>query len=257
MEECGWWESLVAAALSLGPVPAHVAFIMDGNRRWARKRGLAVAKGHELGYHKLEQTLRWCLALGVRHVSVFAFSSENFSRPREEVNALFALAEKQFTQMLEDDHILQKLRVRVRVLGDLERLPSSLQVLIHEVVDKSKHFEALTLSICLAYSSSVEMDHVLSCVSKQVKLGKTSPEDISPEVLSQFLYTADSPYPDPDMIIRTSGETRLSDFMLWQGTRSFLSFPSAFWPDLSILQFALAILEYQRAESFRRAIEAA
>eukprot|EP00475_Leptophrys_vorax_P039372 TRINITY_DN7107_c0_g1_i1.p1 TRINITY_DN7107_c0_g1~~TRINITY_DN7107_c0_g1_i1.p1 ORF type:complete len:283 (-),score=67.20 TRINITY_DN7107_c0_g1_i1:8-805(-) len=245
-----WWswtsdtlEDAVAAVLKQGACPKHVAFIMDGNRRFARGKGLPVPEGHKLGYLKLQETLQWCLRLGVEVVTVYAFSIENFSRTQDEVDALMSLAEEKFDQIIREDEIVQKYGVSIRVLGDISRLPTSLQASIARAVQFSAHNDKSILNVCFSYISTEELERSKREIEAGITKGQLLSTDVTSELISQCMYTEDCP--EPDIIIRTSGETRLSDFMLWQGGTSHLTFSKVLWPDLSLLDFAWLMMKYQ------------
>uniref|UniRef100_A0A3B3R464 Alkyl transferase n=1 Tax=Paramormyrops kingsleyae TaxID=1676925 RepID=A0A3B3R464_9TELE len=207
--ELSFIEKLTANILKAGPMPKHVAFIMDGNRRYARKCHVERQEGHTQGFDKLAETLRWCLNLDIREVTVYAFSIENFKRSKEEVEGLMELARQKFKKLLEEQGNLEKHGVCIRVLGDLTLLPLDLQQLIAQAVVGTR----------------------------------THNNDVSESLLSKCLYSSGSP--DPDLLIRTSGELRLSDFLLWQTSYSCLVFQSVLWPEYSFWNLCEAILQYQ------------
>nr|XP_009486489.1 PREDICTED: dehydrodolichyl diphosphate synthase isoform X2 [Pelecanus crispus] len=202
-------ERFCANIIKAGPMPKHVAFIMDGNRRYAQKCHVERQQGHSQGFDKLAQTLRWCLNLGIREVTVYAFSIENFKRSKEEVDGLMDLARQKFSRLLEEQESLKKHGVCIRVLGDLPLLPLDIQELIAQAVLATKNYN----------------------------------NDVSESLLDKCLYTNNSP--DPDLLIRTSGEVRLSDFLLWQTSHSCLVFQSVLWPEYSFWNLCEAILRFQ------------
>uniref|UniRef100_A0A3B3TMZ9 Alkyl transferase n=1 Tax=Poecilia latipinna TaxID=48699 RepID=A0A3B3TMZ9_9TELE len=202
-------EKISANILMAGPMPKHVAFIMDGNRRFARKKKLERHDGHMQGFNKLAETLRWCKHLNIPEVTVYAFSIENFKRSKEEVDGLLDLARQKFERLLEEQENLEKHGVCIRVLGDLNMLPLDLQEVI----------------------------------AKAVVMTKNHNNDVSEALLSECLYSSNSP--NPDLLIRTSGEVRLSDFLLWQTSHSCLVFQSVLWPEYSFWNLCEAIVQYQ------------
>ncbi|XP_009880489.1 PREDICTED: dehydrodolichyl diphosphate synthase isoform X2 [Charadrius vociferus] len=202
-------ERFCANIIKAGPMPKHVAFIMDGNRRYAQKCHVERQQGHSQGFDKLAQTLRWCLNLGIREVTVYAFSIENFKRSKEEVDGLMDLARQKFSRLLEEQESLKKHGVCIRVLGDLPLLPLDIQELIAQAVLATRNYN----------------------------------NDVSESLLDKCLYTNNSP--DPDLLIRTSGEVRLSDFLLWQTSHSCLVFQSVLWPEYSFWNLCEAILRFQ------------
>ncbi|XP_010127511.1 PREDICTED: dehydrodolichyl diphosphate synthase isoform X4 [Chlamydotis macqueenii] len=197
-------ERFCANIIKAGPMPKHVAFIMDGNRRYAQKCHVERQEGHSQGFDKLAQTLRWCLNLGIREVTVYAFSIENFKRSKEEVDGLMDLARQKFSRLLE---------------------------------------EQCFLNVCFAYTSRHEISNAVREMAWGVEQGLLEPSDVSESLLDKCLYTNNSP--DPDLLIRTSGEVRLSDFLLWQTSHSCLVFQSVLWPEYSFWNLCEAILRFQ------------
>lgn len=258
LRRSSWLTRTVLRALRHGgPIPRHVAFIMDGNRRWARRSKLEVHEGHLRGGEKLSESLQWCLDANVSTVTVYAFSLENFKRPAEEVAEIMRMCEEKFREMLEESDTIARNRVRVRVLGDLSRVPPSLSALMRRVMGHTASFtDGPTLNICFAYTGRFD---IASGVAKAVSLcdeGKMRPEDISEKSLGAFLSSQDgdtgsSSAGYPELLIRTSGETRISDFLLWESCFSVISFSDVLWPDLSAWDFVFLILGYQAKERAR------
>ncbi|XP_028837377.1 dehydrodolichyl diphosphate synthase complex subunit DHDDS isoform X2 [Denticeps clupeoides] len=213
-------ERISANILKAGPMPKHVAFIMDGNRRYARKRHVERQEGHSQGFEKLAETLRWCLNLDIHEVTVYAFSIENFKRSKEEVDGLMELAKQKFVRLLEEKENLEKHGVCIRVLGDMSLLPLDLQEIIAQAVVATRAHNKCFLNVCFAYTSRHEIANAVKEMAWGVQQGLIKSSDVSDELLSQCLYSRNSP--NPDLLIRTSGEVRLSDFLLWQlsGLRS-------------------------------------
>ncbi|PWA20622.1 hypothetical protein CCH79_00011549, partial [Gambusia affinis] len=208
--ELGW-------QLTAGPMPKHVAFIMDGNRRFARKKKLERHDGHMQGFNKLAETLRWCKHLNIPEVTVYAFSIENFKRSKEEVDGLLDLARQKFERLLEEQENLEKHGVCIRVLGDLNMLPLDLQQVIAKAVVMTKNHNKCFLNVCFAYTSRYEITNAVREMAWGVEQGLIKASDVSEALLSECLYSSNSP--NPDLLIRTSGEVRLSDFLLWQKAR--------------------------------------
>ncbi|XP_034762571.2 dehydrodolichyl diphosphate synthase complex subunit DHDDS-like isoform X2 [Acipenser ruthenus] len=224
-------------------MPKHVAFIMDGNRRYARKLHVERQQGHTQGFDKLAETLRWCLNLEIREVTVYAFSIENFKRAKDEVDGLMELARQKFSRLLDEQEDLEKHGVCIRVLGDLTLLPLDIQKLIAQAVLATKNHNKCFLNVCFAYTSRHEITNAVKEAAWGVEQGLIKPSDVSEFLLDECLYTSNSP--DPDLLIRTSGEVRLSDFLLWQTTYSCLVFQSILWPEYSFWNLCEAILQYQ------------
>ncbi|XP_066494522.1 dehydrodolichyl diphosphate synthase complex subunit DHDDS isoform X2 [Tiliqua scincoides] len=215
--ELSFWERLGVGVIRAGPMPRHIAFIMDGNRRFAEKQKVKKLEGHSQGFAKLTETLQWCLSLGIREVTVYAFSIENFKRSKEEVDGLMELARQKFTRLLEEQENLEKHGVCVRMLGDLTLLPQDIQQLIAKIELTTSRYNSCFLNICLAYTSREEISHAVQELAWGVEQGLLQPSDVSESLIDKCLYSCKSPH--PDILIRTSGEVRLSDFLLWQKAR--------------------------------------
>ncbi|XP_077977079.1 dehydrodolichyl diphosphate synthase complex subunit DHDDS-like [Glandiceps talaboti] len=239
-----WFTKFCANVLKEGPIPRHVAFIMDGNRRFARKSHLHRHEGHVKGFDKLADTLEWCLDLGITEVTVYAFSIENFKRTKEEVDGLMELARQKFAKLMEEKDMIQKYGVCVRVLGDISLLPNDVQDAIADAVNFSKDNDKAVLNVCFAYTSRHEITTAIQELATGVEDGYLKASDVSEEMLEKCLYTNHSQ--DPDLLVRTSGEVRLSDFLLWQSAFSVLSFVKVLWPEFSIWHLFAAVLQYQQ-----------
>ncbi len=213
-------------------LPGHIAFIMDGNGRWAKKRLLPRKAGHREGVKTMRKIVNACFDIGMRYVTVFAFSTENKNRPEDEVNSLFALMQEYFTEFLGE---MLDNGIRITVMGDISYFPESLRNIISEAVASSKECTRGTLNIALNYGARDEM---LRAVNAAVDGGK----HITADELSSLLYTSD--IPDPDLIVRTGGESRLSNFMLYQCAYSELIFTKILWPDLDIKKLYEILNEY-------------
>ncbi|GFN80859.1 ditrans,polycis-polyprenyl diphosphate synthase ((2e,6e)-farnesyl diphosphate specific) [Plakobranchus ocellatus] len=239
-----WLQRFCEAVLKSGPVPRHVAIIMDGNRRFAVKNSMEKCEGHVKGFDKLAETLEWCLDLGITEVTVYAFSIENFKRSPDEVNGLLELSRQKFAKLLEERNLIQEHGVCVRILGDIALLPRDLQELLAEAVTISANNDRAILNVCFAYTSRDDMCHAMREMTDGVKEGFIRESDISEGLLEKCLYTSHSRH--VDLLIRTSGEVRLSDFLLWESAYSCLAFVKVLWPEFSIWNLYAAILHYQR-----------
>lgn len=200
-------------------------------------------QGHVLGFEKLAETLDWCLQLGIKEVTVYAFSVDNFKRSKEEVEGLMELARQKFSQVLQRKELIMKYGVRVKVLGDLTLLPKEVLEQVARAVIMSQDNKNAFLNVCFAYSSQHEMTEAIKRMATGVEEGLLLPNDVTEELLEQCLYTGESP--PPDLLIRTSGEVRLSDFLLWQSSYSCLSFQDVLWPEFSVWNLFSSILQYQ------------
>ncbi|MCD6503161.1 MAG: di-trans,poly-cis-decaprenylcistransferase [Euryarchaeota archaeon] len=228
-----------------GPIPRHVGIIMDGNRRYAKKLGLDPKLGHVFGAQKLEEVLKWCLDLGIREVTLYAFSTENFKRSKEEVEHIFNLMKSKLEE-LEKSDMIHKNKVQVRFIGRLELLPDDLRKTMRKIEDLTKDYDRYRLNVAVAYGGRSEIVDAIKNIVRDVIEGRIHVEDISEALISKYLYTKDSL--DPDLIIRTSGEERLSNFLIWQSAYSELYFVDALWPEFTKLDFLLAIRSYQKRE---------
>ena len=209
-------------------VPAHVAIIMDGNGRWARARGLPRTMGHKKGVEAVREAVRTAGDLGISYLTLFAFSSENWRRPEAEVTDLMGLLKAFIRRDLADLH---RENVRIRIIGEREHLRSDILPLLLEAEETTRNNTALTLVIAFNYGSRDEITRAMQKIAREVEAGRLQPQAITAELIDAHLDTAGMP--DPDLIIRTSGEERLSNFLLWQGAYSELVFVPEFWPDFS------------------------
>ena len=225
--------------------PEHVAIILDGNRRWAYERSLNPWIGHQLGADKIEDLLDWCLDLDVKSITLYAFSTENFRRNPQEVNKILEIAEEKLFEILTDERI-QRNKVRGKVIGRPKLLPEKLQRLIAQVEESTKDYHEHFLNVALAYGGRAEIVDATKKIAQEVETGALSPKEIDEQLFEQYLYTAHMPKQDPDVIIRTSGEERLSGFLLWQSAYSELCFLDVNWPDFRRIDFLRAVRTYQR-----------
>ncbi|MEM4461564.1 MAG: polyprenyl diphosphate synthase [Candidatus Bathyarchaeia archaeon] len=239
-----WW---LYRQVRNGSIPQHVALILDGNRRWARSRGLPPWIGHEYGARKVEDLLKWCLELGVPILTLFVFSTENFHRPREEVENLMSIFRRYLEKLLDDESIHRNM-VRVKFIGRLDLLPDDLSKLAKAIEESTKDYSSRWLNIAIAYGGRLEIVDAVKRISTKVAEGLLKPEDIDERILEEHLYTSHLPKPDPDLIIRTSGEERLSGFLLWQSAYSELCFLDVYWPEFRRIDLLRAIRTYQRRE---------
>ncbi len=223
------------------PAVRHIAIIMDGNGRWAAERGLPRAEGHRQGVESVRRTLEAAMELGVSHLTLFSFSSENWSRPEQEINDLFGLLRRFVRRDLADLH---KNGVKIRVIGARTGLESDILRMLDEATELTKDNTALDLTIAFNYGARDEIARAAQRIAEDVKAGAMDASDVTPEKFSTYLDTAG--LPDPDLLIRTSGELRLSNFLLWQLAYAEFVFVDVYWPDFSKDVFAAAIAEYQQ-----------
>ncbi|MBQ8620761.1 MAG: isoprenyl transferase [Oscillospiraceae bacterium] len=222
------------------PAPRHIAIIMDGNGRWAKKRGLPRTAGHAAGAEAFRRIANYCRTLGVEYLTVYAFSTENWKRSEEEVSGIMKLLGKYLQEALQD---MEKNRVRFRFFGDLTRLSPELQKLCRDAENRSAEYD-VQVNFCLNYGGRDEIVRAARRFAQEVAEGKRQPEELTEEVLSDYLYSAG--VPDPELIIRPSGELRTSNFLLWQSAYSEYVFMDILWPDFGTKDLDKAIAEYHR-----------
>jgi undecaprenyl diphosphate synthase len=223
------------------PIPRHVAIIMDGNGRWAERRGLPRSAGHSMGVEAVRRTVRAAMELGLQYLTIFSFSSENWTRPQSEINELMGLMRRFIRRDLAELH---QNGVRIHVIGERDRVDGELLQLIDDAIALTQHNSTLNLVIAFNYGARAEIAKAARQLAERVKEGSLEPAAITPEALAAQLDT--QALPDPDLVIRTSGELRLSNFLLWQSAYAELVFLDAFWPE-----FGRELLE-QAIDEFRR-----
>ena len=226
-----------------GAVPAHIAIIMDGNGRWAKGRSLPRPLGHHAGMGAVRQVVEGCLEAKVEVLTLFAFSQENWQRPPIEIEALMGLLEEYIAREAEQ---LRGRGVRVRVLGELDRLAPNARRAVERVMEDTAHGTELALNLCISYSSRAEIARAARRLAEEVAAGRLDPAEIDEEAVARRLLTA--PWPDPDLLIRTSGEMRISNFLLWQLAYAELYVTPVLWPDFTRRHLFEAILEFQRRD---------
>ena len=219
-------------------IPTHIAIIMDGNGRWAKERGKERSFGHQAGVDTVRRITSECVRLGVKFLTLYTFSTENWSRPETEIAALMGLV----LSSLEDE-IFMKNNVRFQVVGDMQRLPQSVQDKLRETMEHTAQNSAMTMVVALSYSSRWELTKAAKSIASDVKAGRLQLEDITEELMNQRLETAFMP--DPELLIRTGGELRISNYMLWQIAYSELYFCDTYWPDFNEADLHQAIASYQ------------
>lgn len=224
-------------------IPEHLAIIMDGNGRWAEKRHLSRIIGHRQGVETVQTIIAECLRLGIRHLTLYAFSSENWGRPRDEVDALMRLLA---TFLQRELNRLRSRDIRFTAIGELERLPTKIRNILEKAIRETANNKALTLTLALSYGSRNELTRAARRLAEKAASGELDPAAIDDDCLAAELDTAG--FPDPDLVIRTSGEMRISNFLLWQAAYAEFYFTEVFWPDFSVAQLHAALEEYARRE---------
>lgn len=231
-------ESIVTTKL-----PKHIAIIMDGNGRWAKQKGMARAFGHENGTKSVRETVEAAAELGIENLTLYAFSTENWNRPKLEVQTLMRLL---VSSLKKEIKTLQKNNIKLSAIGNLNTLPKGVHKELYEVIENTKSNNRMTLTLALSYGSREELLNTVKEISIKVKNNIISPEKIDESIINEHLYTQN--LPDVDLLIRTSGEQRISNFLLWQIAYAELYFTSVLWPDFRNQHLYKAIIEYQKRE---------
>lgn len=241
------YEKWLWKQIEKGDKPKHVGIILDGNRRWARSRGLPPWIGHERGAQKVEELLRWCYDTGIKTLTIYVFSTENFLRTKREVEEIMNLAQKYIEKAMGSKEI-HEYEVRVKAIGKLELLPPKLREAIEKIEKATERYNKHYLNIAIAYGGRSEIIDAVIRIAEKVEKGILHANEINEEVFEKHLYTSHLPNPYPDLIIRTSGEERLSGFLLWQSAYSELVFLDIYWPDFRKIDLWRAIRIYQKRE---------
>ncbi len=233
--------SVGSGDLDKDKLPKHVAIIMDGNGRWAKKHFLSRIKGHEKGSEAVRAIVRAGREIGIAYLTLYAFSTENWQRPKREVDAIMSLLIKflksEQKELLEND-------IRLHAIGQIERLPAAVQQTLHETMNLTKNNTALQLNLALSYGGRAELIHMAQEIAKKSKSGEIDPDAIDGDIVAEHLYTKG--IPDPDLLIRTSGEMRISNFLLWQIAYSEIYVTPTYWPDFGKDEFLDIMIAYQR-----------
>lgn len=241
-----FYEWYISRGLDSNSMPKHIAIIMDGNRRYSKVQGdINVIKGHEIGVDTLEKVLDWSIDLGIKIVTAYAFSTENFNRTREEVEGLMNLFIKNFKRIVSNEKI-HKNEVKIKVVGRLDLLPESVREAILEAEESTVHHNKKLFNLAIGYDGRLEIVDAIKKIVEDVKAEKIAEDEIDEKLVSDNLYTAG--LEDPNLIIRTSGEERLSGFLLWQSSYSELYFCDSLWPELRKIDYLRAIRDYQQRE---------
>lgn len=222
-------------------LPRHIAIIMDGNGRWAKKRGLSRAAGHKAGVEVVKKTVEACSEEGIKVLTIYAFSTENWKRPKQEIKFLMGYL-KDFLVKYRDE--LNKNNIRLTAIGQLERLPAGVRKELDKTIGLTKNNQGLRFNLALSYGGRTEIVEAVKTLIREFQNKKRSPDQIGEGLFAEYLYTKD--LPDPDLLIRTSGEMRISNFLLWQLSYSEMYFTDKFWPDFEKQDLMQAIAEYGR-----------
>mgnify|MGYP000023413198 CR=1 FL=1 len=228
-----------------GEMPKHIAIILDGNRRWARKENLSLDLAYSMGGKNVEKVLDWCLELKIPSLTLFGLSTENLGRRPEELKPVLKTIKEELEKALSDERIYKN-RVKVSILGNKKLLPSDIREVAEELEERTKAHDRFHLNLAIAYGGRNEIVNAVKRIGKEVEEGRLKPEEINEEIFEKYLYTAHLPHPEPDIIIRTSGEERISNFLLWQSAYSELVFLDVYWPEFRKIDLLRAIRTYQR-----------
>ena len=226
-------------------IPKHVGVILDGNRRWATSRNMVSWEGYYHGAKIVTDFLKWCLDLGIHTVTLYAFYTENFSRPEDEVNELMKIYEENLIKTM-NSNLIHDYKVRISVMGRTNLLNEKLQKLIEEVTESTKDYDRFYLNIALAYGGRAEIVDATKRIAHQIQDGTLKPDDINESHIEGNLYTSHLPQPDPDLIIRSPGEYRLSNFLIWQAAYSEFFLVDVYWPEFREIDLIRAIRSYQQ-----------
>ena len=226
-----------------GDIPTHIAIIMDGNGRWAKKRGLPRVAGHRRGVETVREIVETCAEIGVKYLTLYTFSTENWKRPKDEVSTLMRLLLRSLKDRLDE---LDKNDIKLTCIGNIESLPSVVQRQLLEDIERTKNNKRMTLNLALSYSGRWELLEAVKNISNDIKAGKISADEITEKCISDHLTTKN--IPDPELLIRTSGEFRVSNFLLWQIAYSEFVILDVYWPDFSRKHLYDAIKQYQKRE---------
>jgi len=241
------YEKLLSGQVRKQPIPEHLGIVLDGNRRWAIARSGIVYEGHRYGARTSERFLEWCLDLDIRTITLYVFSMENFNRPKQEVETIFDIIEEEARRLLKDQRLHQN-QVRVKALGRLDLLPKRLQEALQEIEHATESYDKHYLNIALAYGGRTEIIDATRKIARDVQKGSAKPEEIDEQLFMKYLYTAHLPNPYPDLVIRTSGEERLSGFLLWQSAYSEFCFLDVYWPEFRRIDLLRAVRTYQKRQ---------
>lgn len=239
------YEKSLMRQVSQFPLPRHIGIIMDGNRRWAESKGFEKSLGHIFGAKKVEEILKWCYDLGVNTITLYVFSTENLKRPFDEVELILRLFKEKLVEIM-NKGVLHENNTRLKVIGRRDLIPKDILQYIESIEKETENYSSHYLNIAFAYGGRAEIVDAVKNIAREVSEGLLKPDSIDEETISKRLYTAHLPQPDPDLIIRTSGEERLSNFLLWQSAYSELVFIDVYWPEFRKIDLLRAIRIYQK-----------
>lgn len=239
-----FYDNYLKNQISKSEPPVHIALILDGNRRWAKSKLIPEWMGHFAGADIVDDLLDWCVELDIKIITLYALSAENLSRPQPELERLFEIISKKLSELLDEPKI-DRYKVHVKGIGNLSLLPNEIQEKIQQVESKTKDYDGLFFNLALAYGGRSEILEAVKNIASDVNEGSVELQDITNDTLEEYLSTSHLSSPEPDLVIRTSGEERLSGFLLWQSAYSELVFLDVYWPDFRKIDLMRAIRTYQ------------
>ncbi len=239
------YESVLSRSIKNGELPKHIAIILDGNRRWARRKSIERVIGHIEGANTAEELLEWCHEIGIKTITIYLLSTENLNRSPDELKELFELFTERLNRLLSDERII-RFKVHVKAIGRLELVTPRMREILNAIEVRTAEYSDHFLNIAIAYGGRAEIVDSVRKIAWLVKEGRISPDEIDQKTIEDSLYTSHLPNPDPDLVIRTSGEERLSGFLLWQSAYSELVFVDEYWPNFRKIDLMRAVRTYQR-----------
>lgn len=239
------YESVLSRSIKNGVLPEHIAIILDGNRRWAKSKSIDRIIGHIEGANTAEELLEWCHEIGIKTITIYLLSTENLNRTPDELNELFELFTDRLNKLLSDERII-RFKVHVKAIGRLELVTPRIRDILDAIEIKTARYDDHFLNIAIAYGGRAEIVDSVRKIARLVKEDKISPDEIDQKTIEESLYTSHLPNPDPDLVIRTSGEERLSGFLLWQSAYSELVFIDEYWPNFRKIDLMRAVRTFQR-----------
>jgi tritrans,polycis-undecaprenyl-diphosphate synthase [geranylgeranyl-diphosphate specific] len=240
-----FYEKRLESEIIKSPLPSHVAIVLDGNRRWAKFHLLDPAIGHNHGADKAEELLNWIHDIGVKITTLYILSTENLERKDAELENIYKLLEIKLEKLYNDERV-HKRRMKIKAIGDTKLLPRSLQQILSKLEESTADYDSMFLNIAIAYGGQKELMEAIRKIAQMAKEGKIEVDEIDEKTIESCLYTSHLPQPSPDLILRTSGEKRLSGFLIWQSAYSELMFMDVFWPEFRKIDLMRAIRTYQR-----------
>ena len=239
------YEKFLKGQIQSGEKPQHIGIILDGNRRWAKSTHNPRWVGHFIGAGKAEELMDWCNEIGVKTATLYILSTENYERNKSEMDELFNLIDERLSKLLVDERIHRN-RINVKAIGQKELLPKNINTLLSRIEKDTEDYSNHFLNIAIAYGGRHEIVDVMKIIAEKAKSGELNPSEITTKMVEQHLYTSHLPNPEPDLVIRTSGEERLSGFLLWQSAYSELVFLDVYWPEFRKIDLMRAIRTYQK-----------